>query len=322
MTDPATKSLTSAAPTAQVARRKKVSHLLSWCAGLLGLVVVTWYFQPVKFASQLEKVGVTGALLWLLLTLGARLCLVETIVLPIRALGFSFQRSDAFWLGWVRTFANQIVPLSGLAIYAREIRRKTNIPWSGIVALSTPTFLLAATVLSFIGLCAIASNVNYVGPSTLPMMLAFTAVGCASLFAATNAGWIIDRVPLATLLFPHRSAEAFRRLAKRRRLITALLVLHGLAILVRGTRIWILFVFLGAEMGLPAALLIIVVAESAALFQITPGGLGLREGAIVGGSIILHMSPELGATVALIDRLFMVAITTLMAIPGYALIRR
>jgi uncharacterized membrane protein YbhN (UPF0104 family) len=283
---------------------------------------VIWYFQPSNFASQLEKVGVGGALGWLFLTLGARLCLVETIVLPIRALGFSFQRSDAFWLGWVRTFANQIVPLSGLAIYTREIRRKADIPWSGIVALSTPTFLLATAALSVIGLCAIVSNVSYVGASTLPMLIAFTAIGGGSLFAATHAAWMIDRLPVATFLFAEQSAAAFRRLSERSRLIATLILLHALAILVRGTRIWLLFLLVGAEMTLPAALLVIAIAESAALFQITPGGLGLREGAIIGGAVLLHISPELGATVALIDRLFIVAITTLLAIPGYVLVRR
>lgn len=307
---------------AEMAMRSRVSHVLSWCAGLLGLVIVIWYFQPSGFASQLGTVGVRGTLAWLFLTLGARLCLVETIVLPIRALGFSFQRADAFWLGWVRTFANQIVPLSGLTIYTREIRRKADIPWSGIVALSTPTFLLATTALSFIGLCAIASNAKYVGVSTLPMLIAFTAIGIGSLFAATHAAWMIDRLPVAAFLFAQQSAAAFRRLAQSSRLIATLILLHALAMLARGTRIWLLFLLLGADVSLPAALLVIVVAESAALFQITPGGLGIREGAIIGGAVLLHISPELGATVALIDRLFIVALTTLLAVPGYVLVRR
>lgn len=302
--------------------RSRTVHLLSWFSGLVGLAIVVWYFRPSSFVSQLESVGVWGSLGWLSLTLCARLLLVEVTVLPIRALGYSIRRADAFWIGWIRTFVNQIVPLLGLAIYTREVRRKANIPWSAIVALSTPMILLAIAALSVIGLFAVVSNTTYMGASAIPMLITFAVVGIGSVFVATHVAWVIDRLPIARYLFAEQSAAAFRRLSEGTRLISGLMVLHALAILVRGTRIWLLFVLVGAEMSMAAALLVIVVAESTALFQITPGGLGLREGAIIGSAVLLDLPPELGAVVALIDRLFVVAITTFLAIPGYVLVRR
>lgn len=307
---------------ARAETRSQTPHLLSWIAGLSGLLIVIWYFRPANFLSELGRVGIGGCLGWLILTLCARLLLVETTVLPIQALGYSLRRSDAFWIGWIRTFANQIAPLFGLAIYTRELRRLANLPWSGIVALSTPVFLLATSAMSIIGFSAIATNGEYVGASAVPMLIAFAAVGSGSIFAATHAAWLLEKLPFARSLFAEQSAAAFRRLSVHSLFILRLIALHALAILVRGARLWLLFTLVGAQISLPAALLVIVIAESAALFQITPGGLGLREGAVIGAAALLNISPELGAVVALIDRLLVVGTTTILAIPAYLLVRR
>ena len=302
--------------------RGRTRHVLSWFIGFSGLLIVVWYFQPANFLSQLGSVGIGGCLGWLILTLCARLFLVEITVLPIQALGYSLRRSDAFWIGWIRTFANQIAPLFGLAVYTREVRRLANIPWSGILALSTPMFLLATSALSVIGFFAIASNVAFVGSSAVPMLLAFVIVGSGSIFAATHAAWMLEKLPVSKFLFAEQSAAAFRRLSASSLFILSLIALNALAILMRGARLWLLFTLVGAEMSLPAALLVVVIAESAALFQITPGGLGLREGAVIGAAVLLNIAPDLGAVVALVDRLLVVATTTVLAIPAYLLVRR
>lgn len=300
----------------------RTRHLLSWLAGFLGLLIVIWYFQPDNFLSELGRVGIGGCLGWLILTVCARLLLVEITVLPIEALGYSFRRFDAFWIGWIRTFVNQIAPAFGLAYFTREVRRLANMPWSGIVALSTPMFVLATSALSVIGIIAIASNIAYVGTSAVPMLIAFAAVGGGSIFAATHAAWLLQKLPVATFLFAEQSSAAFRRLSASSFFILKLIGLHASAILVRGARLWLLFTLVGPDMSLAAALLVIVIAESAALFQITPGGLGLREGAVIGAAILLDISPESGAVVALIDRLLVVGTTTMLAIPAYLLVRR
>jgi uncharacterized membrane protein YbhN (UPF0104 family) len=302
--------------------RTRKLHLLSWFAGLSALLIVVWHFQLSTFFSEIRRVGIEGCLAWLVLTFCGRLLLVEIAVLPIGALGYSLRRFDAFWIGWIRTFANQIVPFLGLAVYTRQIQRRCDMPWSGIVALSTPMFFLATAAMSTIGLFAVAMNVAHVGASTVPMLVAFALVGSGSVFAATHAGWMIGKLPNTPFSFTEQSAAAFRRISEGSLLVLRLIALHAFAILVLGTRIWLLFVLVGAEVSLSAALLIIVIAESAALFHITPGGLGLREGTIIGAAILLEISPELGAVVALIDRLFSVATTTFMAIPAFVILRR
>ena len=45
---------------------------------------------------------------WLVLTFIIRLLMVETLVRPVNALGASIGRLDGFWLGWLRSFFNQL----------------------------------------------------------------------------------------------------------------------------------------------------------------------------------------------------------------------
>jgi len=300
----------------------RIRHLLSWSLGLLGLAAVIWYFQLSTFAADLARVGAGGALAWLLLTILARLLLVEITIQPLGRLGYVLARSDAFWIGWVRTFANQVLPLAGLAVFAREIRRKTEIPWPALVSLSTPMVLFAASAVSLLGLAAVATNADTLGPSTLPMLAAFALLSSASIFAASHAAWLLEKIPAARSLFAQESAAAFRQVSGDAALVTRVIAFHCAAILLRGTRIWLLFLAVGVDLSAPGALLLAVIAESVALFQLTPGGLGLREGAIVGGAALIGIDPATGAVVALIDRLFMIAVTTFLAIPGYWLIRR
>jgi uncharacterized membrane protein YbhN (UPF0104 family) len=67
---------------------------------------------------------------------------------------------------------------------------------------------------------------------------------------------------------------------------------------------------------------VLAIAESALLLNVTPGGLGVREGALLGGAALVGVDAPVAASVALIDRLFMIAVTTLLAAPGYVVLRR
>lgn len=299
-----------------------MSHIASWCAGVLGLAFVIWYFQLAEFGRQIARIGFAGGLAWLLLTLMARCCLVEVTVRPVQALGFRLSRIDAFWIGWIRTFANQIVPLSGLAFFTAEIRRKAKVPWSGMLALSTPLFLFAAAALGVVGTAGTIAGWDYLGPSSVPMLVAFTLLGGGAIIAATHAGWVLDKLPGTRFLFVRESADAFRQLASCRLLVTQVIGFHVLAMLLRGVRLWLLFRIAGAEIDVAGALLLIVIVEGVGLLQVTPGGLGLREGAIIGGAVLLGTPAETGALVALIDRLFLIVLTALLALPGYLLLRR
>jgi len=104
--------------------RKALVTLASWLIGILGVVAIIWYYQPQDFVQTLRALGISGLLGWVALTLVSRISAAEATVAPLGALGFDMTRPDAFWISWVRTFANQFIPLAGVAVYAHLVRRR------------------------------------------------------------------------------------------------------------------------------------------------------------------------------------------------------
>lgn len=299
----------------------KPLHFASWSVGMLGFIAVIWIFQPDQFFQTLRTVGLYGTLTWLALTLLARMVLVEATVGPVALLGFKLRRIDVFWIGWIRSFANQILPLSGLAIYVRAIQRRSGIAWSELTALSTPQVFLSAAALGLLGAVAVSIGHRYFDESAAVITLVFAVMSCVAILAAVKAGWLVERVAGKRLPFALRAADSFKVLSKHPITIVKLIGIHCLAILIRGGRIWVLFICVGVSLGWEEALVMMAIAESATIFQLTPGGLGLREGAIVGASALLGIPTEIGAAVALIDRLLLVVTTTCLAAPAYVLLR-
>lgn len=296
-------------------------RLLAWCAGLAGTIVIIAWFWPADFGGTIHAVGFGGLLGWLALTLAARWLLVEVTVRPLAVFGYTLTRADAFWLGWLRSFANQLLPLSGVALYVRQVRRRTGSSWSELASLAAPQYLLASTAVGVVGLAAITINARHMGSGTLPLAAAFALLTLVSTLLADRANVLPRLLPAALAARLRRSAEAFRRLARAPGLAWQLVLLHTAVILLRGGRIGLLFVAAGTAIGWQDALLLVALTEATALIQLTPGGLGLREGAVVGTAVILGLSPETGAAVALIDRSLILAVTATLALPAAAMLR-
>ena len=107
---------------------------LSWVVGLAGVIAVIWYFDPANIPRMLENTGWSGAVSWAAITILARIFLAETTIAPLSVLGYSMRRGDAFWIGWLRTFANQVFPAAGIVAYTQAIRHRVGISWSEMVS--------------------------------------------------------------------------------------------------------------------------------------------------------------------------------------------
>ncbi len=302
--------------------RKTLVTFGSWIVGVLGVIAIFWYYQPREFSSTLRAIGAGGLAGWFVLTLLARISANEATVRPLAALGFHLTRPDAFWISWVRTFVNQITPLIGVAAYAHMIRRHTGIPWSQVAALGQPQILLAAGAISSVGAVAMLTNYSDFPTTTLGLGTLYLAIAVVTIGFATGAHWLLDALPAAVARRVTDTAEALRCMARTRGLILCLLLFHALAVLLRGARVWFLFAAAGISLDAAELLLVLAVAESSLLLNLTPGALGVREGAILAGAGILSIPAEIAASVALIDRLFMIAITTLLAAPAVTILRR
>ena len=117
------------------------------------------------------------------------------------------------------------------------------------------------------------------------------------------------------------TSEALRKFAARPMLVALVVSCHIATILLRGLRMWLLFGAAGVSLDWQEALLIVAIAESSMLIQLTPGGLGIREGAVLAGALLAGAPTEVAAGVALLDRLFVIAITTMLTPPAVVALR-
>ena len=302
--------------------KKTLVTLGSWALGILGVAAIVWYFQPRDFGETLAAIGWSGVAGWVLLTLLSRVCAAEATVEPLTTLGYKMTRPDAFWISWIRTFVNQILPLAGVAAYAHMVRRRTGIPWSQLAALGQPQLLLAAAAIGLVGLVATAVNIERLQASGLGLLFMYGGIVLLSLAFASGAHWLMELLPKSLAQRASNTTDALRKIARKKNLIVRLSLFHVAAVLLRGGRVWFLFAAAGFSLDWAELLLVLAIAESALLLNVTPGGLGIREGALLGGAALLGIEAPVAASVALIDRLFMLAITTLLAAPAFVVLRK
>lgn len=301
--------------------RTRPVRLFSWFVGIAVLAGMVWYYASEDFVGMAQGVGLDGIAAWVALTLAARVVQGETTVVPIRALGFRIRRLDVFWIGWIRTFANQILPLSGVAAYARAIRKNTQISWSELAAMATPQFVLAAAAVGVVGLVAVAANVGHQGGGLAILALVYSVIIGLSLAMTHGAARVIRLLPASLSGRARQTAGALTKLSATPGLVIRIVVYHAVAILIRGLRVWLIFEAAGASLSWYEALLVIAIAESTLLIQVTPGGLGLREGAILAGAALVGVATSVAVGVAVLDRLLVVAITVVLTPPSIAMLR-
>ena len=177
---------------------KQYIKSLSWLLGIAILITIFLFFRPQGFVATVASVGAPGLLQWVLLTLIARFALAETTVAPLKVLGFNMRRLDAFWIGWIRTFANQILPFAGIAAYAHAVRDRVGISWSELASLASPQFFLAAAALGLVGLIAVVVNFDALGLSTYVLTATYLTVVFISLAVATGAAMPTSAAPPRT----------------------------------------------------------------------------------------------------------------------------
>ena len=288
---------------------------------VLGIILVWLTFNKIdfQFSSIDERFFsfwiVSG---WLALTVIIRLLMVETLVWPVNALGFSIGRLDAFWLGWLRSFFNQLFPFLGTGLLATYFRRWSGMNWGYVSALAVPQFILA-TCVAF-GILALTTilkigQLQEVGV----VILLFSIASCIVL-------WLlgVGVIDIFSCL-PGRVAEKFAVLqggllivSTNYRLMAVLVGCYFLSFVLRGIRLMLLFWgAINYNIDLSDLVFILALSEFGFLVQLTPGGIGIREGVMVSAAWMLDLDLELVFLAALADRIYTVISLVVMFVPSY-----
>lgn len=174
---------------------RNTRNILSWLAGLGGLTILLWYFRPADLLLAIRSIGIPGVLAWTVIMLVARLLHAETTALPLRAMGHVMRLADAFWIGWIRTFAHQVFPTAGVVAYAQALRVTTSASWSEIAMLAAPQYVLIVAALGLVGLLGTVCNIALLQQASVGLALAFAAMVVVSLLVTTGAPRVIGLLP-------------------------------------------------------------------------------------------------------------------------------
>lgn len=293
-------------------------HTVSWVVGLAVLGGIIWYFRPSGFWPALQRVGFSGALGWLVATLVARLLTADVLARLLGRLGSVVGRMKLFSIGWLRTFANQVVPLTGIAVYLQQLRQKTGASWHDLAAVSLQQTFVSVLAIGIAGIVAAYTNRDTLDGAAYPLLAAFLLVAVVAAAAAGGTAAVVRALPR---FLRRRIAEAADSVSTLTGDHPFTLQLAGIQIgsmLMRAARTWLLFAVLGTVLDWREALLIVALADMSMLVAITPGGLGIREAIVIGGATLIGVPTETAVTVSLIDRLFVIATAGVASLPAIA----
>jgi uncharacterized membrane protein YbhN (UPF0104 family) len=286
-------------------------QLVTWLVGLLTVVGLTVIFDAEAMLSAVMRIPLWAIAAWSALTIASRVAAALVTLVPVRALGGDISLLESFCIGWTRTFLNQVVPVSGVAYSAGFIRERSGLSWGQVSALAAPLYAYAVVATGIFGVCAVASNVHSLGAASIPLLGLFIPMIAALRvldFVSSNERLRFLRKVKSRLQPTFRSVQVLR---DRKGLTSQIVALHGAALGFRAARLWVLFVALGLEADIAHILMLSSLGEVAFLVQLTPGGLGLREGALVSGSMLIPMAPQAIAVVAIVDRVLAISIVTI-----------
>ncbi|MCK9230948.1 MAG: flippase-like domain-containing protein [Syntrophales bacterium] len=260
---------------------------------------------------------------WLITTFLARLLMVEVFVRPIQLLGVTMRRMSAFWLGWLRTFFNQMIPLSGITLIAAYCKRHCGLAWGELGALSSPLYFLSLAATGIFATGSIILGADKLGNSFVPVAVLSVLITSLSIAIIAKGSVVLVFLPAGVRRRLDTMERSLRLFEGHGQLLSRLFVSYGGILLLRCIRLWLLF-FLGTNLnlGVQEILLLAAISEFGFLVPLIPGGIGVREGALISVAWMLGLDMEIVAAVALMDRLFSIVLVAIMAIPAYFVLRK
>lgn len=296
--------------------KKQWLKLCSWTVGVGGAVGICYYYGFDDLVELVSSLPLICLLSWAALTLIIRIFMTETLVRPIVAMGGHINRFDAFCMGWIKTFFNQIVPMSGIAYLAGFVKVRSEMEWGNVAALTSPLLLLASQATAFVGFGAVLFNATVLGNHVFPLAMIFVAVGVLAVSLNSTTIYRLRLLPDAVRRMLAPGVDALGVINKRPFLAATIFFLHVLILLLRSLRLLILFWAAGFDLSFGSVLLITALGSIALLVQITPGGIGLQEGILVASSSLLGIDPVVTAGMAVVDRLLTLSFVGLMTAPA------
>lgn len=203
------------------------------------------------------------------------------------------------------TIANYYLPArGGMVVRAAYLKGVYRFPLSDYAALSVMLTGLTIIIAAFIGLVGLLGLLAQ--QRSIEGSAAWALVGAtgATAGAVTVAFFVAGRLPAHTRIgvAARQFKEGVRQWAASGR---GLVIFLGWTVTLFGlqaTRLWLAFRALGVTVDLPSMLVIQAMALIAFVLALTPGNIGVKEGAIVFAARLVRVPADIALLASLLDR--------------------
>ncbi len=258
------------------------------------------YFGQLHLISHAHWAGVLGIVVVHLLTLWLQ---GLTIKWGLDSYDRSISEKESFVLFVISSYANLLLPRSGVgttALYLNRSRKVPLIDYSSVVIYGAVLFIFACSTIG----CLIF-GIDWLVQSRAPAW--WIAIGLPGMLIASGLAITIHwRVPASYQGPGHLLFERLNHANSR--LVTSgnvwrIGLAHFVLVFLRALRLYIAFWALGIEASFFAVLLTSVLGDLAFVIAVTPGALGFREAAIAIAAARLGIPVPVAISVAIFDRL-------------------
>ena len=217
----------------------------------------------------------------------------------IQAIGMSTALTAA------NTMANYYLPArGGMVVRAAYMKRVYGFPLSRYGALTVSITGLTILVAAMIGVVGVIVSASISGDVNQRGLLIFAGVGIAVVFgvgaAIALSGFAKGDGQFAEVVRSFRAGMTMW--AKSRGNLGIFLVWTVALFAAQGFRLWLSFRAVGVSVDLSGMMIIQAMAAVAFVLALTPGNIGLKEGAVVFSASLLNIDPDLALLASLIDR--------------------
>lgn len=286
--------------------------------GLVAIICLIAWRSGVDILGALEHMRRSNV--WMMVAMigvfiAARWFGGEILRQALLVLGHHIEKSEAFYITIIRTYASLLVPKAGYGAAGVYLKVQHGVDFAKSGSLLLPILLLQCTVIGPLGLASLfLLNRQYDIPIHWWWTTAFVITACF------GASVLVVKTSMPTAWsgkvahFLRRLGEAWRQISGNRDLVYRLLVLHAVLALLRAARLYFAFSAVVLDVAFLPALVASLLADIAFIVSPTPNNLGTREFTIGTFMATLPLEPALDAKLVLsavfLDRI----VTTLVVI--------
>jgi len=204
----------------------------------------------------------------------------------VRAFGVRLGLAESFGISAIGGVGNYApVPQAGPAARAVYLNRVHGLSVGAYAGTVVAVYVIALALQGVVGLIALGLRLGTLAPAPLELFGVFSICVAAGVLLSLPAGWL----PEPLWLKPFRQGFL---LLRRQHLMSRVALLQLLQIGVAATSLWLALAGIGREVEFVTCLLVANAVLCSAVFNVTPGNIGVAESAAWMSALLLGEDPD------------------------------